>query len=110
TQWITREVDNALSHHADYYDFSGIIEVFVSVTPFLSLVPAVMVAVIGELAHIRSVLYYIVAGGASAEAIPFIAMVPDNNGMLYSATYFSIIATSGFVGGFVYWLIAGRNA
>jgi hypothetical protein len=28
----------------------------------------------------------------------------------YSSEYFAIIATAGFAGGFVYWLIAGRNA
>ncbi len=84
---------------------------FFTVAPLLTLLPALAVAIIGEVARIRSFLYYLLAGGAAAALMPLISGPPEGvESATYSAHYFAIIATAGFAGGFVYWLIAGRNA
>jgi hypothetical protein len=89
----------------------GVIAFFFTVAPVLTLLPALAAAVIGEVARVRSLLYYMVAGGASAALMPLIATSPDvTASSTYAAPYFTIMATAGFVAGFVYWLIAGRNA
>ncbi len=80
--------------------------------PFLTLVPALLVVIVGEVARIRSALYYIVGGGAALTAIPLLARLgpsiettPTPDVILWST-----LATAGFAGGLIYWLIAGRNA
>ena len=89
----------------------GVIAFFVTVTPLLTLLPALTAAVVGEVARIRSLLYYILAGGAAAVLMPLIATTAEaTGGTTYAAPYFAILATAGFAAGFVYWLIAGRNA
>lgn len=89
----------------------GVIAFFLNVAPVLTLLPAVAAVVVGEVARIQSILYYVLAGGAAAALMPLIAAIPEAAaGPAYSAQYFTIIATAGFAGGFVYWLIAGRNA
>jgi hypothetical protein len=89
----------------------GIIAFFLNVAPVLTLLPGIAAIVIGEVARMRSLLYYILAGGIAAALMPLIATQHEALGSpTYSAAYFSIIATAGFVGGFIYWLIAGRNA
>ena len=89
----------------------GVVAFFFTVAPVLTLLPAVAATVVGEVARIRSMLYYLIAGGASAALMPLIATGPDGTaGATYAAPYFSIMATAGFVAGFVYWLTAGRNA
>ena len=89
----------------------GVIAFFFNVAPVLTLLPAIAAVVIGEVARIRSILYYILAGGAAAAIMPIIATVQETDvSPAYSAQYFAIIATAGFAGGFVYWMIAGRNA
>ena len=89
----------------------GVVAFFFTVAPVLTLVPALAAAVIGEVARIRSLLYYLIAGGASAAVMPLIVAGPDvTAGSTYAAPYFTIMATAGFAAGHVYWLIAGRNA
>jgi hypothetical protein len=89
----------------------GVIAFFFTVAPLLTLLPAVAAAAIGEVARVRSLLYYVLAGGAAAAFMPFLtAPVEAMENVTYSSEYFAIIATAGFAGGFVYWLIAGRNA
>jgi hypothetical protein len=89
----------------------GVIAFFFTVAPVLTLLPALATAVIGEVARIRSLLYYLVAGGAAAALMPLIATHAEvAQSSTYAAPYFAIMATAGFVAGLVYWLIAGRNA
>jgi hypothetical protein len=89
----------------------GVIAFFLNVAPVLTLLPGIAAIAIGEVARIRSVLYYLIAGGLAAALMPLIATRNEvTDSATYSAAYFSIIATAGFAGGFVYWLIAGRNA
>jgi len=79
------------------------------VTPALTALPALVLAVIGEVFSIRSFLYYVVAGGLALAAIPLLA-ASGGSTTAPSADYMTIFASAGFAGGAVYWLIAGRNA
>ncbi len=77
----------------------------------LTLIPALLVVVIGEIARIRSWIYYVASGGLALAAIPLLARY-GQSGTITSpeALVWQVFATAGFAGGFVYWLIAGRNA
>ncbi len=89
----------------------GVIAFFLTIAPVVTLLPGVAAAVVGEVARIRSMFYYVLAGGAAAALMPLIATRPETvESSTYSAPYFAIIATAGFAAGFIYWLIAGRNA
>lgn len=88
----------------------GMLAFFVTVSPVLTLLPTIAVAVAGELARIRSAFYYITAGGAATAIMPLIASYRETTQATYNAEYFAILATAGFAGGLVYWLVAGRNA
>jgi hypothetical protein len=89
----------------------GVIAFFINVAPVLTLLPAIAAVAIGEVARVRSLLYYLIAGGLAAALMPLIATQQEATGSsTYSAAYFSIIATAGFAGGLMYLLIAGRNA
>ena len=77
----------------------------------LTVVPALLAIIVGEVARIRSALYYIVAGGISAAAIPFLSeMLNTAQANPGFSNVWPIFATAGFAGGGLYWLIAGRNA
>jgi hypothetical protein len=77
----------------------------------LTLVPALAVIVIGEVARIRSWLYYVLGGGAAVACIPLLtAMNGSVGGAIALPAVWQVLATAGFAGGFVYWLIAGRNS
>lgn len=48
----------------------------VTVVPALTIVPALVAVVIGEALHIRSWMYYVLAGGAALLAVPLLAGAP----------------------------------
>jgi hypothetical protein len=76
-----------------------------------SILPAIGVIVIGEVARIRSWLYYVIGGGLALAAIPLLARINSSGvGTLSEATVWQVFATAGFAGGLVYWIVAGRNA
>jgi hypothetical protein len=77
-----------------------------------SILPALLLAVIGEIAHIRSALYYIVAGGISVALFPFVFGLgaPDASIAAIPTRAWAVLATAGFAAGFVYWIVAGRRA
>ena len=75
-----------------------------------TLIPALLVVLVGEVARIRSWLYYMVGGGLALAIIPFLARI-DTSTMTYSLpALWQVFATAGFAGGLIYWLLAGRNA
>lgn len=79
----------------------------------LTLVPAILVVVVGEVARIRSALYYILGGGAALAAIPLLARLgqaASTAAAMPSSTLWQVFATAGFFGGLLYWLMAGRRA
>ena len=75
----------------------------------LTALPALLAIIAGEALRIRSWMYYVLTGGAAVAAIPLLASA-DNVAVLPSGQYMAIFAAAGFVGGFAYWLLAGRNA
>ena len=89
----------------------GAISFVFSLYPALSILPALLVAVIGEIGHIRSWLYYVLASGAAALSIPLLyVLIGEAGAEMPSQSFLAIFATAGFGGGLLYWLIAGRRA
>lgn len=77
----------------------------------ITVVPALLMVIVGEIARIRSFAYYVVGGGLALAAIPLLARFgQDGAASSPEALVWQVLATAGFAGGFVYWLIAGRNA
>ena len=77
----------------------------------VTLLPAIMVVLVGEVARIRSVYYYVVGGGLAAVSAPLLARIGATGSMeLPAVAVWQVFATGGFIAGFVYWLLAGRKA
>ena len=78
----------------------------------LTVIPALAAVIVGEVARIRSPWYYIVTGGLALAAIPLAARfgATGQDPALTKAIVWQVFATSGFAGGLVYWLVAGRNS
>jgi hypothetical protein len=80
----------------------------------LTVLPALALMIIGETARIRSLLFYVVGGGAALAAIPLLARFGQQTGSAAAAAsalaIWQLFATAGFAGGLVYWLLAGRKA
>jgi hypothetical protein len=81
---------------------------FISVQAVL---PALLLVIIGEVARIRSALYYVAGGGAALAMVPLMERLGQPMTVLdLSPVVWQVLATAGFAGGFVYWLLAGRKA
>jgi len=77
----------------------------------VTVIPALLMVIVGEIARIRSLVYYMVGGGLALAAIPLLARYGQGGAVASpDALVWQVFATAGFAGGFVYWLIAGRNA
>ena len=76
-----------------------------------TLLPAIMVVLIGEVARLRSAYYYVVGGGLAAVSAPLLARMGMAGPMeIPAVAVWQVFATGGFIAGFVYWLLAGRKA
>ena len=87
----------------------GAIQMFAAV----SAVPALLVVIVGEVARIRSVLYYVLGGGLALATFPFLATMGaagSNTAGGVPMRAWAVVSTAGFAGGLVYWLVAGRRA
>lgn len=85
----------------------------VSIASGATLLPALVLVIVGEVARIRSGLYYVIGGGAALAAIPFLARWSGPGGSQLAAppaVVWQVFATAGFAAGLVYWLLAGRRA
>lgn len=71
-----------------------------------TIIPAIVFVIIGEVARIRSLLYYVIGGGVSLAVTPLLAQGVEGG----PAVLWQVFAAAGFAGGFVYWLLAGRSA
>lgn len=76
----------------------------------LTIIPTLAVVIIGEVARIRASLYYIIGGGLALVAIPILARLGSQGVGLPETVVLQVCATAGFAGGWVYWLLAGRQA
>ena len=73
-----------------------------------TLVPALLLVIVGEVARIRSALYYIIGGGVALAVVPLLTRMASPMTVLeLSPVVWQVLATAGFAGGFVYWLLAG---
>ena len=76
-----------------------------------ALLPPLLLVIVGEVARFRSALYYVVGGGLSIALVPLLVRLADPAQALgLSPIVWQVLATAGFAGGFIYWLLAGRNA
>lgn len=76
-----------------------------------TIIPALLVVFIGEIASIRSAIYYIAGGGLALAAVPLLARYGETGSFVVpEQMVWQVFATAGFAGGFVYWLLAGRSA
>jgi len=77
----------------------------------VTLLPAILVVLVGEIARIRSVYYYVVGCGLAAVSAPLLARIGATGAMdVPAVAVWQVFATGGFIAGFVYWLLAGRRA
>jgi hypothetical protein len=82
-----------------------------TVAPALTSLPGLVAVVAGEVLKLRSWMYYVLAGGMSLAAVPLLVSARNSDlEAVASSQYMAIFLTAGFAGGFVYWLLAGRNA
>lgn len=85
----------------------------VHVTPGLTLLPPLAAVILGEVLRVRSLLYYVAAGGVAAIVVPVTVGVASVEPAGFAGSMsagLTIVATSGFAAGFFYWLLAGRYA
>jgi drug/metabolite transporter (DMT)-like permease len=77
-------------------------------TGAVAFAPAVLAIVLAEIFAWRSVLYYLLVGGAIALLADQVA---ETHGRFeFADQRIAIFLAAGFVGGFAYWLIAGQGA
>jgi len=91
-----------------------LLEVFASLvggfTLTAALIPAVMIIVLAEIMRLRSWMLYVLGGGV---AMGMAAAVQGMDFSLIDLAFpdFTLsLVSSGFVGGGIYWLLAGRRA
>lgn len=70
----------------------------------------IVAVAIGEIANIRSWIYYVLTAGGAFAATPVLAVYPAEFAAVPDTELITMCASAGFVGGFVYWLLAGRSA
>jgi hypothetical protein len=76
-----------------------------------TLLPGLLLVIVGEVARIRSALYYVIGGGAALAVVPLLTRLSQPLTVLEtSPVVWQVLATAGFCGGFVYWILAGRRA
>ncbi|MFN3351723.1 hypothetical protein [Pseudorhodoplanes sp.] len=77
-------------------------------------IPSVILIAVAETFDIRSIFYYAIGGGLIAAIAWFmsdISLQLENTTDLSPITYgLQLVAASGIIGGFFYWLLAGRKA
>lgn len=75
-----------------------------------TILPGLLLVIVGEVARIRSAMYYVLGGGAALAAVPLFVRASQGGILETSPIVWQVFATAGFTAGFVYWLVAGRNA
>lgn len=81
-----------------------------SLAGYVAFFPAILIILFAEFTKRRGWLFYTVAGGIIAAALPYAARSitgPEPSG---AADFAVMSLAAGMIGGAVYWLIAGRGA
>lgn len=109
THTLSRQVDDADKIGVLFDVGRGLVQTFAGA----SILPALLVVIVGEVARIRSVLYYVLGGGATLAMFPLLSRIgtplPDAGGSI-SVRAWAVLLTAGFAAGLVYWAVAGRRA
>jgi hypothetical protein len=114
--WAFQHIDEAARHSEPFLpvgDVAVMLVYAVKFAPALTLLPVLAAVLLGEVLHIRRLLYYVVIGGLAAILMPLVTGMTeiDVDGTAISASPgLAVIATAGFAAGSVYWLFAGRHA
>jgi hypothetical protein len=74
-----------------------------------ALVPAGLAIVLAETQRLTALTYHLIAGGLVSTAIVVATWIPPEHGMRLPQDW-NLFLAAGFVGGFVYWVIAGRTS
>ena len=75
-----------------------------------TLLPALLLVIVGEVARIRTALYYIIGGGVALAVVPLLTRIGQPMTVLeLSPVVWQVLATAGLRVA-TYWLLAGRNA
>jgi hypothetical protein len=81
---------------------------------YVAFVPALVLIAIAETFNIRTIFYYAIAGagiGLFAYYGSNISVAVENSTDMPPVAFsLQLVAAAGIIGGFVYWLFAGRNA
>jgi hypothetical protein len=81
---------------------------------FVAFVPALVLIAIAETFDIRSIFYYTIAGAAiglfAYYGSDFSAALESTTDLPPVSFGLQLVAASGIIGGFTYWLFAGRKA
>ncbi len=75
----------------------------------MAFVPAGLCIVASEALRLRSFIFHVLAGGGISLALLAVTFVPVS-GPSRLPDDWNLFLAGGFIGGFVYWLIAGRGA
>lgn len=75
----------------------------------LAIIPMFLAITLAEGMRWQSLTVNLVMGGVVSLFAGITSMAPENGSLPSDGTLIILLAT-GFIGGFVYWLIAGRNA
>lgn len=75
-------------------------------------VPSVVIALLTEAFKLRSPILYVAAGAVIALAPPLLDPAPPADGQTVRLAFdfAALFLACGVVGGFVYWMVAGRHA
>lgn len=75
----------------------------------MALVPAGLAILLAEAKRLTSLTYHLIAGGLVALAILVATWIPPQAGQRLPDDW-NLFLAAGFIGGFLYWLIAGRRS
>ena len=78
--------------------------------PGMVVLAALALVAVGEIARIRSVLYYVAGGGLVLASAALLVRGSGDGASLLTGAAWQVLATAGFAGGLVYWVLAGRRA
>src|SRR5262249_34291907 len=78
--------------------FFGIVLFASTVTPALTALPAITVAVIGEVLRVRSWIYYMLGGGASLAAVPLLVTPSSADLSAVATSQYMAIFLAAYIG------------
>ncbi|MEO1197764.1 MAG: hypothetical protein AAFX39_00820 [Pseudomonadota bacterium] len=73
-------------------------------------IPALAIIGLGEALRVRSLLYYMLAGGFLGPIVSILEFLRDPAPSDTRVEFMIVVIAAGFFAGFLYWLIAGRSA